>query len=115
MPRRGAGASETRRGGNLRIWLPPLAGRRIYRCSRPAGGGPDGDFAAVQVIDLETGMQCAELQQRLGALELAHVLPPRWDATTPRRAWGPSLRWSGTTTVPAYSHTWTLWSTITGL
>ena len=27
----------------------------------------------MQVIDLATGMQCAELQQRLGTLELAHV------------------------------------------
>jgi len=37
-----------------------------------AGGGPDGDFAAVQVIELESGMQCAELQQRLRPLDLAH-------------------------------------------
>jgi hypothetical protein len=63
----------TQRGGNLRIWLPPLAGRQYIVAVDPAGGGPDGDFAAVQVIDLKTGMQCAELQQKLGALELAHV------------------------------------------
>ena len=31
----------------------------------------DGDFAAVEVIDLESGMQCAELQQRLTPLDLA--------------------------------------------
>ena len=38
-----------------------------------AGGGADGDFAAVQVIEMATGMQCAELRQRLGPLELARV------------------------------------------
>jgi hypothetical protein len=38
-----------------------------------AGGGPDGDFTAMQVIELETGMQCAELQQRIGTLEQARV------------------------------------------
>jgi len=38
-----------------------------------AGGGADGDFAAVQVIELSTGLQCAELQQRLGTMELAKV------------------------------------------
>ncbi len=64
---------ETRRGGALRIWLPPLHGKDYIVAVDPAGGGPDGDFAALQVIDLATGMQCAELQQRLGALELARV------------------------------------------
>jgi len=64
---------ETRRGGALRIWLPPLPGREYIVAVDPAGGGSDGDFAALQVIDLATGMQCAELQQRLGALELARV------------------------------------------
>jgi len=38
-----------------------------------AGGGADGDFAAVQVIEMGSGLQCAELQQRLGTLELARV------------------------------------------
>jgi hypothetical protein len=62
---------ETRRGGALQIWLPPLAGREYLVAVDTAGGGPDGDFAAVQVIDLESGMQCAELQQRLRTLDLA--------------------------------------------
>ncbi len=64
---------QTRRDGALRIWLPPLSGREYIVAVDPAGGGSDGDYAAVQVIDLATGMQCAELQQRLGTLELAHV------------------------------------------
>jgi hypothetical protein len=64
---------ETRRDGALRIWLPPLSGKEYIVAVDSAGGGSDGDFAAVQVIDLATGMQCAELQQRLGTLELACV------------------------------------------
>ncbi|HUD22609.1 MAG TPA: hypothetical protein VMQ60_07170 [Acidobacteriaceae bacterium] len=64
---------ETRRGGALRIWLPPLPGKQYIVAVDTAGGGSEGDFAALQVIDLATGMQCAELQQRLGALELARV------------------------------------------
>jgi len=65
---------ETRRDGALRIWLPPLAGREYLVAVDTAGGGSNGDYAAVQVIDLATGMQCAELQQRLGTLELARVV-----------------------------------------
>jgi len=38
-----------------------------------AGGGEKGDFAAVQVIDRDTGLQCAELQERLRPSELAKV------------------------------------------
>jgi hypothetical protein len=64
---------EMRRDGALRIWLPPLLGKEYIVAVDTAGGGSDGDFAAVQVIDLATGMQCAELQQRLGTLELARV------------------------------------------
>jgi hypothetical protein len=62
-----------RRGGTLQIWLPPIAGKEYVVAVDTAGGGADGDFAAVQVIDRESGMQCAELQQRLGTLELARV------------------------------------------
>lgn len=64
---------ETRRGGALEIWLPPLPGRAYVVGVDTAAGGADGDFAAIQVIDLETGAQCAELRQRLGVLELARV------------------------------------------
>jgi hypothetical protein len=61
------------RGGALQIWLPPLAGKEYLVAVDTAGGGADGDFAAVQVIEMESGLQCAELQQRLGPLELARV------------------------------------------
>ncbi|WP_433984360.1 hypothetical protein RBB78_05175 [Tunturiibacter empetritectus] len=62
-----------RRGGALQIWLPPIAGKEYVVAVDTAGGGTDGDFAAVQVIERESGLQCAELQQRLGTLELARV------------------------------------------
>ena len=62
---------EARRGGALRIWLPPIPGRRYVVAADSAGGGSEGDFAAVQVIEVERGLQCAELQQRLGPLDLA--------------------------------------------
>lgn len=64
---------EVRRGGALQVWFPPLAGKEYLVAVDTAGGGADGDFAAVQVIEMSTGLQCAELQQRLGTLELARV------------------------------------------
>lgn len=64
---------ETRRGGALQIWFPPLADREYIVAVDSAGGGPDGDYAAVEVLELATGLQCAELQQRIGSLELAEV------------------------------------------
>ncbi len=63
----------SRHGGALLIWLPPVAGREYLLGVDTAGGGSEGDFAAVQVIERSTGLQCAELQQRLGALELARI------------------------------------------
>ncbi|MEO6911877.1 MAG: terminase [Edaphobacter sp.] len=63
----------TWRSGALQVWLPPVAGKEYLVAVDTAGGGMDGDFAAVQVIDLESGMQCAELQQRLGMLDQARV------------------------------------------
>lgn len=66
-----AESNEKRRNGALHIWLPPLAGKHYLVAVDTAGGGPDGDFAAAQVIELESGVQCAELQQRLGQLEQA--------------------------------------------
>jgi hypothetical protein len=62
-----------RRGGALQIWLPALDGKEYLVAVDTAGGGADGDFAAVQVIEVQSGLQCAELQQRLTVLELAKV------------------------------------------
>jgi hypothetical protein len=64
---------ERRRGGALLVWLPPVPAKEYLVAVDTAGGGVNGDFAAVQVIELATGMQCAELQQRIPVLELARV------------------------------------------
>ena len=66
-------AVQTRRGGALQVWLPAIAGKEYLVAVDTAGGGSEGDYAAVQVIDLATGLQCAELRERLGTLELARV------------------------------------------
>jgi hypothetical protein len=66
-------ALTSRRGGALQLWLPPLRGNRYLVAVDAAGGGSDGDFAAVQVIEVKTGLQCAELRQRLNPLELAEA------------------------------------------
>jgi hypothetical protein len=64
---------ETRRGGALQIWFPPVPYREYLLGVDSAGGGADGDYAAVQVIERVSGLQCAELRERLGPLELARV------------------------------------------
>ncbi len=66
-------AWEFRRNSGLQVWLPPVHGRRYIVSADPAGGGSTGDFAAVQVIDRITGVQCAELQARVPPRELAAV------------------------------------------
>jgi hypothetical protein len=63
----------TERGGALQIWFPPVADREYLVAVDTAGGGPEGDFAAMQVIDLESGLQCAELQQHMGQLDQSRV------------------------------------------
>ena len=47
------------RGGNISLGVDP------------AGGGTDGDYAAVQVIEQRSGLQCAELRGHLAPRELA--------------------------------------------
>jgi hypothetical protein len=69
----GSAVAGPRRRGALLMWMPPLLGRDYIVAVDTAGGGADGDFAAVQVVDATTGMQCAELQERLAPLDLAHV------------------------------------------
>jgi hypothetical protein len=64
---------ERRRGGALLVWLPAQWGREYVVAVDTAGGAEDGDFAAVQVVDMRTGMQCAELQEKLRPAELARV------------------------------------------
>ena len=64
-------ATEQRCNGQLWIWYPPQPGRKYLLGIDPAGGGTDGDYAAVQVIEQRTGLQCAELRGHLGPRELA--------------------------------------------
>jgi hypothetical protein len=62
---------ESRHNGRLLIWLPFVKGRRFVAGVDPAGGGVEGDYACVQVIDRESGLQCAELLGHLRPEELA--------------------------------------------
>jgi hypothetical protein len=65
------GPAEARSSGRLHIFLPPQPGREYIVAVDPAGGGSQGDYAAVEVIDRESGVQCAELRQRLRPRELS--------------------------------------------
>jgi hypothetical protein len=60
-------------GGALLVWLRVVPGCEYVVAVDTAGGGEQGDFAAVQVIEISTGLQCAELQKRLGPAELARA------------------------------------------
>jgi hypothetical protein len=62
-----------RYNGELEIWLPPLAGKNYLVAVDPAGGGTRGDYSAIEVIDLESGLQCAEFAGHVGGLELARI------------------------------------------
>jgi hypothetical protein len=65
---------ERRHNGALEIWLPPLTGKQYLVAVDPAGGGSDGDYSAAQVLELETGLQCAEFAGHVGGLELARLM-----------------------------------------
>ncbi len=67
-------AVEQRRNGELQIWLPPMRGKEYLVAVDPAGGGSTGDFSAAHVIELETGLQCAEFAGHTGGLELANLV-----------------------------------------
>ena len=64
---------ERRRNGALHVWLKPVGGREYVVAVDSAGGGEDGDFAAVQVVEIATGLQCAELRERMRPEDLARV------------------------------------------
>ena len=59
------------RGGALSVWADPVIGKKYLVAVDSAGGGTHGDYSAVQVIDSVSGMQCAELKERLKPNELA--------------------------------------------
>lgn len=62
---------EVRDNGALRIWYPPSASRSYLIGADPAGGGSDGDYSCAQVLDLATGLQCAELRGHFPPMEFA--------------------------------------------
>jgi len=66
--------TERRRNGELEIWLPPVKGKEYLVAVDPAGGGSEGDYSAAQVLELETGLQCAEFAGHVGGLELARLV-----------------------------------------
>jgi len=63
-----------RQNGELEIWLPPVKGREYVVAVDPAGGGSEGDYSAAEVLEMETGLQCAEFAGHLGGLELARFV-----------------------------------------
>jgi hypothetical protein len=65
---------ETRDNGRLAIWLPAQPAKQYIIGVDPAGGGAEGDYSCAEVIDRETGMQCAELHGHLPPLEFAKHL-----------------------------------------
>ncbi|HUV69069.1 MAG TPA: hypothetical protein VMW15_05360 [Terracidiphilus sp.] len=67
-------AVERRRNGELEVWLPPVKGRQYLVAVDPAGGGSEGDYSAAQVLEMETGLQCAEFAGHVGGLELARLV-----------------------------------------
>jgi hypothetical protein len=64
-------APEIRCNGQLWIWYPPQPGRTYLLGVDPAGGGTDGDYSAVQVVEQRSGLQCAELRGHITPRELA--------------------------------------------
>jgi hypothetical protein len=64
---------EQRQNRTVLVWFPVVAGRRYVVAVDPAGGGSEGDYSVAQVIELGSGLQCAELQARLPVLELAQA------------------------------------------
>src|SRR6202012_5522211 len=72
--REAPGPVARRRTGALKGGLKPIVGREYVVAVDSAGGGDVGDFAAVQVVEIATGLQCAELRERLRPKELARLL-----------------------------------------
>lgn len=58
---------ERRQNGQLWIWYPPLREKEYIVGVDPAGGGTDGDFAGLQIIEKKTGCsvrRCADTRIR---------------------------------------------------
>ena len=55
----------------LRVWMIPVPSREYLVAVDPAGGGVDGDFTVIQIIDLGSGQQCAEAAEHMSLAESA--------------------------------------------
>ncbi len=64
-------AGESQDNGRLQMWLPPVEKMQYIVGVDAAGGGSDGDYACAQVIERNTGLQCAELHGHFPPYELA--------------------------------------------
>lgn len=62
---------EMRENRRLMVWLPAQAGKQYIIGVDPAGGGSEGDYACAEVIERQTGMQCAELHGHFPPVDLA--------------------------------------------
>jgi hypothetical protein len=62
---------QQRQNGTLLVWLPPVPGRRYVVAVDTAGGGAGGDYSVAQVVEIGSGLQCAELRVKMPVLELA--------------------------------------------
>jgi hypothetical protein len=65
---------DRRRNGELEIWLPPVPGGQYLVAVDPAGGGSEGDYSAAEVVEMQSGLQCAEFAGHVGGLELARLV-----------------------------------------
>ena len=62
---------EKKGNGALWVWLPPAVGKSYVVAVDPAGGGSGGDYGVAQVVELGTGLQCAELRVKMPVRELS--------------------------------------------
>ncbi len=69
-----AAPAEQHEGGKLWVWYRAQRGRKYVIGVDPAGGGGEGDYSAVQVVDMATGLQCAEWQARAPVRETAQLV-----------------------------------------
>ena len=65
---------ECRHRGEMQIWYPPVSGKCYLVAVDPAGGGSEGDNSAIQVLEMESGMQCAEYAGHAAGFELAQIV-----------------------------------------
>ncbi len=74
--------AELRRNGEMEMWLPPLQGKQYLVAVDPAGGGSEGDYSAAQVLEMETGLQCAEFAGHSGRAGTGEAGDRRWPRNT---------------------------------